>query len=121
MKIHKFKVLLILVMSISVLAVMFNILAALLLDGVTVDLTPDKTYSLSDVSKNMLKNNKEDIVIRFYVSDNLYGMKSELGLTDGIVKYSEVAKGCHFRNQEYPWEKLDKVEAIEDLYEEISE
>ncbi|MBE6453414.1 MAG: hypothetical protein E7017_00825 [Alphaproteobacteria bacterium] len=79
MKIHKFKVLLILVMSISVLAVMFNILAALLLDGVTVDLTPDKTYSLSDVSKNMLKNNKEDIVIRFYVSDNLYGMKSELG------------------------------------------
>ena len=48
-------------------------------------------------------------------------MKSELGLTDGIVKYSEVAKGCHFRNQEYPWEKLDKVEAIEDLYEKISE
>ena len=49
------------------------------------------------------------------------GMKNELGLTDGIVKYSEVAKGCHFRNQEYPWEKLDKVDAIEDLYEEINE
>ena len=49
------------------------------------------------------------------------GMKNELGLLDGIVKYSEVAQGCHFRNQEYPWEKLDKVDAIEDLYDEINE
>ena len=49
------------------------------------------------------------------------GMINELGLKDGIVKYSEVAQGCHFRNQEYPWEKLDKVDVIEDLYDEISE
>ena len=49
------------------------------------------------------------------------GMKSVLGLNDGVVKYSEVAQGCHFRNQEYPWEKLDKVDAIEDLYDEINE
>ena len=49
------------------------------------------------------------------------GMKSVLGLNDGVVKYSEVAQGCHFRNQDYPWEKLDKVDAIEDLYDEINE
>ena len=48
-------------------------------------------------------------------------MKSVLGLNDGVVKYSEVAQGCHFRNQDYPWEKLDKVDAIEDLYDEINE
>lgn len=49
------------------------------------------------------------------------GMKSELGLVDGIVKYSEVSQGCHFRNQLYSWEKIDKVDAIEELYEELSE
>lgn len=49
------------------------------------------------------------------------GMINELGLKDGIVKYSEVAQGCHFRNEEYPWEKLDKVESIEELYDELSE
>lgn len=49
------------------------------------------------------------------------GMKNQLGLLDGIVKYSEVAQGCHFRNENYPWEKLDKVDAIEELYEELTE
>lgn len=62
----------------------------------------------------------EEIIKRaFDLTPN--GMKSELGLVDGIVKYSEVAQGCHFRNQNYPWEKIDKIDVLEDLYDEISE
>ena len=69
---------------------------------------PEENETLENIVKNL-----------FDLTPN--GMINELGLKDGIVKYSEVAQGCHFRNEEYPWEKLDKVESIEELYDELSE
>ena len=69
---------------------------------------PEENEKLENIVKNL-----------FDLTPN--GMINELGLKDGIVKYSEVAQGCHFRNEEYPWEKVDKVDSIEELYDELSE
>lgn len=72
-----------------------------------------------DTDKPEVNKTLEEVTKRLFdLTPN--GMKNELGLVDGIVKYSEVAKGCHFRNEEYPWEKLDKADAIEDLYDELN-
>ena len=68
-----------------------------------------------------IENEKMETIVKQLFDLTPEGMKSELGLLDGVVKYSEVAQGCHFRNQDYPWEKLDKIDAIEDLYDELSE
>ena len=69
---------------------------------------PEENEKLENIVKNL-----------FDLTPN--GMINELGLKDGIVKYSEVAQGCHFRNEAYPWEKVDKVDSIEELYDELSE
>ena len=68
-----------------------------------------------------IENEKMETIVKQLFDLTPEGMKSELGLLDGVVKYSEVAQGCHFRSQNYPWEKLDKIDAIEDLYDELSE
>lgn len=68
-----------------------------------------------------VENEKLETIVKQLFDLTPEGMKHELGLLDGVVKYSEVAQGCHFRNQDYPWEKLDKIDAIEDLYDELSE
>ena len=49
------------------------------------------------------------------------GMIKELGLHNVLVEFSEVSKGCHFRNETYPWEKLDKVKIIEEMYDQMNE
>lgn len=102
-----------------------NIVAAELADECEIQLSyiigENEPCSIRVESSNPEDNELLEEIIKRTFDLTPNGMKSELGLTDGIVKYSEVAKGCHFRNQEYPWEKLDKVEAIEDLYEKISE
>ena len=69
---------------------------------------PEENEKLENIVKNL-----------FDLTPN--GMINELGLKDGIVKYSEVAQGCHFRNEAYPWEKVDKVDSIDELYDELSE
>lgn len=68
-----------------------------------------------------IENEKMETIVKQLFDLTPEGMKRELGLLDGVVKYSEVAQGCHFRSQNYPWEKLDKIDAIEDLYDELSE
>lgn len=70
---------------------------------------------------DLVENEKLETIVKQLFDLTPEGMKHELGLLDGVVKYSEVAQGCHFRNQDYPWEKLDKIDAIEDLYDELSE
>lgn len=70
---------------------------------------------------DLVENEKLETIVKQLFDLTPEGMKHELGLLDGVVKYSEVAQGCHFRNQDYPWEKLDKIHAIEDLYDELSE
>ena len=70
---------------------------------------------------DLVENDKLETIVKQLFDLTPEGMKHELGLLDGVVKYSEVAQGCHFRNQDYPWEKLDKIDAIEDLYDELSE
>lgn len=70
---------------------------------------------------DQVENEKMETIVKQLFDLTPEGMKHELGLLDGVVKYSEVAQGCHFRNQDYPWEKLDKIDAIEDLYDELSE
>lgn len=70
---------------------------------------------------DLVENEKLETIVKQLFDLTPEGMKHELGLLDGVVKYSEVAQGCHFRNQDYPWEKLDKIDAIEYLYDELSE
>lgn len=102
-----------------------NIVASELVDKCEIQLSyiigENEPCSIRIESNKPEENEKLEQIVRVLFDLTPNGMKSELGLLDNVVKYSEVAKGCHFRNQEYPWEKLDKVDAIEDLYEELSE
>ena len=77
--------------------------------------------SIKVESSNPEKNELIENIIKRVFDLTPEGIKNELGLLDGVISYSIVAKGCHFRNKEYPWEKLDKVEAIEEILDEIEE
>lgn len=81
----------------------------------------DEPCSIRIDSDKPEENEKLENIVKNLLDLTPNGMINELGLKDGIVKYSEVAQGCHFRNEAYPWEKVDKVDSIEELYDELSE
>lgn len=102
-----------------------NLVASELVDRCEIQLSyiigENQPCSIKVESNNPSEDETLEKIVKELFDLTPNGMKSVLGLNDGVVKYSEVAQGCHFRNQEYPWEKLDKVDAIEDLYDEINE
>jgi len=102
-----------------------NLVASELVDKCEIQLSyiigENQPCSIKVESNNPSEDETLERIVKELFDLTPNGMKSVLGLNDGVVKYSEVAQGCHFRNQEYPWEKLDKVDAIEDLYDEINE
>lgn len=95
-----------------------NIVAAELAERCEVQLSyiigENEPCSVRIESNNPNDNERLEELVKQQFDLTPKGMINELGLLDGIVKYSEVAKGCHFRNQNYTWEKLDKVDAIEE-------
>ncbi len=95
-----------------------NIVAAELAERCEVQLSyiigENEPCSVRIESNNPNDNERLEELVKQQFDLTPNGIINELGLLDGIVKYSEVAKGCHFRNQNYTWEKLDKVDAIEE-------
>lgn len=45
------------------------------------------------------------------------GITKQLRLRNSNLKYSDIAKGCHFRNEKYPWESFEKIDLLESAYQ----
>ena len=64
----------------SVLFVLFNLLAAWLGGGRPIDATADNRYTLSARSQAVLGSLKQPVTLRFYVSDDLSAYDWNLGI-----------------------------------------
>lgn len=95
------------IVTISVLLIMivFNLFSGMLFGGIMADITGDKRYSLTDTTKNFLKNNQTPINMRLYVSKNIkrinpiYGayadyinrfLEKYVANSHGLIKFSQV-------------------------------
>ena len=72
--------------GISVLSAALILLSNLFLDGVSYDLTSDGRYSLDSRTKDFLKQNKQQVAVRLYLSKDLIGQNQALGYYAGYVR-----------------------------------
>ena len=87
-------------LSVSVLLIMivFNLFNGMLLSSLTLDITGDKRYSLTETTKSFLKNNQMPINARLYVSKDikranlLYGAYADY-IKRVIEKYASYSHG----------------------------
>ena len=80
-----------------ILFISVNLLMGMWLGNEYLDLTPDKRYSLSDKTKEFLKNNQKPIVINLYQSSDLAQKNPELGQYATYVRklLQEYKKNSH--------------------------
>ena len=102
----------------------FNLIFFLLFGDVNIDLTKNKKYSLSDETINFLKNNTEQVNIKFFVSKDLQAKNPKLAeyaeyLRKLLVEYKNKGNGyidvgvidvVPFENSQYEAEKYGITE-----------
>ena len=66
------------IMSVIIIVSTLNLIFGILLENTFFDTSSDKSYSLSDASKQFLARNKKDISIRYYVSKDIKSQDAAL-------------------------------------------
>lgn len=72
--------------GISVLSAALILLSNLFLGGIYYDLTSDGRYSLDSGTEDFLKQNKQPVAVRLYLSKDLIGQNQVLGYYAGYVR-----------------------------------